>query len=195
MIKYTPSFKFKDGIFLNFEQLKNNSPVPKSQIQTTLDYNDFDFYERLFRDKEFITIYDNLGVRKKIKIKNIWGFSDKGVLYININNEFNRIPVFGSISHFVAEQTVREYNPYYYGYSSYYYDDPYNVKTVTVQYLLDFETGKLYEFTVNSVEKLISRDPELYEEFSKLSPRKKKKLKFLYIRKYNQKHPVYFPAG
>ena len=191
-VKYTPAFKFTDGIFLNFQQVKNNNPIPKSQILTTIDYNSFDFYDKLFENK-FITIYDNLGIQKKITARKIWGFSDKGILYINVNDEFNRIPVFGSISHFIADKTVQEYDPYRYNNSYYYYHDPYSTKTVMMQYLLDFETGKIYDFTVKSVELIISKDPELYDEFSKLGNRKRKKLKFLYIRKYNQKYPVYFP--
>ncbi len=191
-VKYTPAFKFSDGIFLNFQQVKDNNPIPKSQILTTIDYNSFDFYNRLFENK-YITVYDNLGIQKKILVKSIWGFSDKGVLYINLNDEFNRIPVFGSISHFTANKTVQEYDPYRYNNSYYYYNEPYSTKTVMVQYLLDFETGKVYVFSVNSVESILMKDPELYEEFSKLSNRKKKKLKFLYVRKYNQKHPIYFP--
>ena len=193
-IKYTPAFKFADGIFLNFQQVKDNNPIPKSQILTTIDYNSFDFYDKLFENK-YITVYDNLGIQKKIDTRKIWGFSNKGVLYIYMNNEFNRIPVFGSISHFIANKTVQEYDPYRYNNSYYYYNDPYSTKTVMMQYLLDFETGKIYDFTVKSVELIISKDPELYEEFEKLSYRKKKKLKFLYVRKYNQKHPVYFPKN
>ena len=193
-IKYSPSFKFKDGIFENFQQVKNNAPIPKLQIVTDIDYNSFDFFERLL-EQETITYYDNLGVSKEIKTKNIWGFSDKGILYININGTFNRIPVFGKISHFIADKTVVDYDPYYNTgmYNNYYGPQPYTTKTVLIQYLLDFKTGKIYEFNYQAVEKLISDDIDLYEEFSKLSKRKKKKLKFLYIRKYNKKHPIYFP--
>ncbi len=193
-VKYTPAFKFKDGIFINFQQVKDNNPVPKSQILTTIDYNTFDFYNKLFLNK-YITIYDNLGIQKKINTSRIWGFSNRGVLFINLNDEFNRIPVFGSISHFTANKTIQEYDPYRYNNSYYYYNDPYSEKTVLMQYLLDFDTGKIYNFDVKSVEAVISKDPELYEEFSKLSKRKKNKLKFVYIRKYNQKHPIYFPKN
>ena len=195
-VKYTNSFKFKDGIYLNFHQVKLNQPIQKSQIVTDIDYNSFDFYEKLFESK-LISLYDNIGVKKEIKINEIWGFSEKGVLYINLNEEFNRIPVFGSISHFIANKTYTEYDPYttnpYYS-NSYYYDrNPHSTKIVLMQYILDFETGKLYDFNYKSVELLISKDDELYEEFVKLSKNKKKKLKFLYIRTYNKNHPVYFP--
>jgi len=194
-IKYTTAFKFKDGIFENFEQVKNNKPIPKSQILTDIDYKSYDFFDRLFEQKN-ITIYDNLGVKRNINAQNIWGFSDKGVLFININGTFNRIPVFGKISHFIADKTVVEYDPYYNRNLYNYYNTPqYTSKTVMMQYLLDFETGKIYDFNYQSVEKLISDDIDLYEEFSKLRNRKKKKLKFLYIRKYNKKHPIYFPKN
>ena len=29
MVKYTPDFRFTDGIYLNFDQVKNNRPIPK----------------------------------------------------------------------------------------------------------------------------------------------------------------------
>jgi len=194
-IKYTPAFKFKDGIYENIQQVKNNKPIPKSQIVTNIDYNSFNFFDRLFEEK-IIKIYDNLGVLKEIDPEKIWGFSDKGVLYININGTYNRIPVFGNICHFIADKTFVEYDPYY-NQSSYnsYNSTPYSTKTVMVQYLLDFGTGKIYDFNYQSVEKLIVNDIDLYEEFSILRKRKKKKLKFLYIRKYNQKHPIYFPKN
>jgi hypothetical protein len=197
---YSPAFKFKDGIFLNFEQLKMNAPIPKSQIVSEIDYDSFDFFEKVLDNSEII-LYDELGVKQKIKIEKIWGFSDKGVLYVNLNDDFHRIPVFGSISHFIADKTYQDYDPYSYNsynpYNRYnsYYSDSRPTKTVMVQYLLDFETGKFYEFDVKSVELLISKDPDLFQEFSGLSGQKKNKLKFLYVRKYNQKHPVYFPKN
>ena len=195
-VKYTPAFKFKDGIYLNFLNVKNNQPIPKSQIVTKINYNSFDFYEKLF-EEDVISLYDNLGEKKEIKLSEIWGFSDKGVLYINLNQEFNRIPVFGSISHFIANKTYTDYDPYAYSrpysaYNSYYYDQS-NTKTILMQYILDFDSGKIYDFNYKSVELLLSKDQELYEEFISMSKRKRKKLKFLYIRKYNKIHPVLLP--
>ena len=61
------------------------------------------------------------------------------------------------------------------------------------QYLLDFETGEVMEYDMDGVEILIMKDPELHDEYVSLSRRKKGQLKFVYIRKYNEKHPLYFP--
>jgi hypothetical protein len=36
MVKYTPHFRFTDGIYLNFDQVKLNSPIPKAKLLTSI---------------------------------------------------------------------------------------------------------------------------------------------------------------
>jgi len=195
-LKYTPQFKFNEGIFANFEQVKKNSPVPKSRILTSVGYDDQLFFNSVLELKE-IYYYDNFGMKQKIPTKKIWGYSRNGILYIRINNGFYRITIVGSICHFVANHTT--YNNNYYPYS--YYDYRYypyggrpggNTTTEMRQYLLDFQTGKVLEYDVASVEVLLMRDPELHDEYVTLRNRKKKQLKFLYVRKFNERNPLYF---
>jgi hypothetical protein len=205
LVKYTTGFKFVEGIFLNFDQVKTNKPVPKSGIITTVPYDDPDFYERVLQEKK-IQVFDLLGDKQEINSKNIWGFSRNGVLYINLNEGYYRITIVGSICHFVANMTTynNNYNPYYnYGYP--YYGNPYNPynpyyspysntgSTEMRQYLLDFKTGNVLEYDVESVELLLMADPELHDEFASLSSKKQKQMKFLYIRKFNERNPLYFP--
>jgi hypothetical protein len=38
-------------------------------------------------------------------------------------------------------------------------------------------------------------DPELYDEFNALRKKKKNQMKFLYLRKFNEKHPLYIPIN
>jgi hypothetical protein len=57
---------------------------------------------------------------------------------------------------------------------------------------MDFSTGKVMEYDVAGVEVLLMKDPELYDEFVSLRKKKKKQLKFMYIRKFNEKNPLYF---
>ncbi len=63
------------------------------------------------------------------------------------------------------------------------------------QYLIDFETGKLYDYKRESLEVLLMKDPELHDEYQSLRRRKKKQLKFMYIRKFNERNPIYFPES
>lgn len=203
MIRYTPDFKFLDGIFLNFEQVRNNEPLLKSRILTTIDYNDEGFFERLLRENK-VSFYDELGTKQDVPVSKIWGYARNGILYIKVGTEFNRITFIGRICHFignVSNYSSRYNDPYMnnyynpYAYNSYIYGTPYNqVETKEMQqFLLDFATGKVMEFDVKSMEALLVTDPQLYDEFSALSGRKQKQLKFLYLRKFNEKHPLYFP--
>jgi hypothetical protein len=61
------------------------------------------------------------------------------------------------------------------------------------QYLYDFDGGSVYEYDTESLEMLLMKDPELHDEFAQLSNKKRKQLKFLYLRKFNEKNPLYIP--
>ena len=223
LVQYTPDFKFRDGIYLNFDMVKTNSPIPKAKLFTSVDYNDKDFFDQVI-SSEKIYFYDNMGVRQEIDKSSIWGFARNGVLYVKVQDTFNRITFFGSIIHFVADVTTTSpgynpygyYDPYYSPYRSYYspyyyspyssrYYDPYYMggypyrnnssRTDLQMFMIDFETGKTYEYDLDNLEMLLMKDPELYEEFVSMRNKNQKKLMFVYLRKFNEKHPVLIPSG
>ena len=195
LVKYSPEYQFKEGVYLNFHQVKENRPIQKSRIATDLNTQSLDFFTELMKKEEF-AFYDDFGIKKVLKTEDLWGYCRKGTLYINWNENFIRIPFVGNISHFIANITVyrdRPYDPYYY--NSYYNYPTTDVSNELKQFLLDFETGKIIEFTTKNLLIILMRDPVLYEEFVNLRKRKQKKLKFLYVRKYNEKHPLYLPLN
>jgi hypothetical protein len=61
------------------------------------------------------------------------------------------------------------------------------------QFLLDFSTGKIFDYSIGGMEVLLMSDPELHDEFTQLKKKKKKQSLFLYLRKYNERNPLYFP--
>jgi len=204
MVKYSPDYEFTNGLFANFESVKENNPIPPARIVTDEDMLDRAFYEKITAQKE-IVIYDDNGVKKVMNTNEIWGYSRNGILYINVGSAFHRISFMGSICHFVATVTTYNtnyYDPYYYNpyYSNSYYYNRYSRpqsnqgSTDLRQYLLDFETGDVMEYDTESVEVLLMKDPELADEYHALRNRKKKQMKFVFIRRYNEKHPLYFPA-
>jgi hypothetical protein len=212
MVKYTPEFRFTDGIYLNFDQVKQNSPIPKSKILTSIDYNDREFFKKIL-EGEKIFFYDNVGVREEVAKNSIWGYSRNGVLYVQVQDNFNRITFVGNICHFVADVTTIDsrsysspygsYDPYYspYSYGNYYspynsYYSPYRTNVARnelKQYLIDFDSGKVLEFDVENTELLLMKDDKLYEEYVQLSRKKKKELMFVYVRKFNENNPLYIP--
>ncbi len=220
MVRYTPDFRFRDGIYLNFDQVKANSPIPKAKILTSADYNDKEFFKDVLESKK-IYFYDNMGIRQEVDKSNIWGYARNGVLYIQVQNNFNRITFVGNISHFVADVMTYDprysnypygygyYDPYYSYYSpySYYgnyyspygsYYSPYSrnmSRSEIKQFIVDFESGKVLDFDLDNTELLLMKDAQLYEEFVQLPRKKKKELMFVYIRKFNEKNPLYLPVN
>ena len=51
------------------------------------------------------------------------------------------------------------------------------------------------EFTLDNTKRLLMKDAELYEEFVKERKKKQKDLMFIYLRKYNEKHPLMLPTA
>lgn len=201
LIKYTHDFRFNEGVFLDFDQVKSNEPVPKSRLLTPTDFNDKEFFRKVLV-KEVIYFYDDFGIRQEVKTDNIWGYSRNGILYIQVSGDFHRIAIFGGICHFVANITTYEnryYDPYNYRYNYYnYYYSPSSSntysKTEMRQFIIEFDSGKVMEYTVNSVEMSLMKDPELHDEYMALSSRKKKQRKFLYIRQFNERNPIFIPS-
>ncbi len=199
LIEYSNDFQFNEGLYINFSGVKTNSPLPKSRIISEYDYNDPDFFDKVLA-KSKVYYYDNIGNRNELNPDKIWGYSRNGFIYINIDNDFFRITLIGSVCHFIASHTT--YSDYYnspYYYNSFY--DPYRMPPASYpttemrQYLLDFNSGSVFDYTYQTIEALLMQDPELHDEFVALSKKKKKQLKFVYIRKYNEKNPLYFPKN
>ncbi len=201
LVQYSPDYQFREGIFLTFDQVKNNDPLPKSRLLTTIDYNDREFFQKLFNEEK-IFYFDDFGMKKELESSDVWGYSKNGVLYIQLGGGFHRITIIGSICHFLAAITSYDgqyYDPYYDRYAFYdyyYYNRPPNnyTKTEVRQFLLDFQTGEVVDYDVQNLEVILMKDPELYDEYAALSRRKRKQQKFLFIRKFNERNPIYFPA-
>ena len=207
-VKYTHEFRFQDGIYMNFEQVKQNAPLPKYKILTNADYHDPSFFDKVLSN-DVLYYFDDNATRKEVLLEDIWGYAKNGVLYIRIGGEFNRITIVGGICHFVGTVTVTDtryvdpyynrYNPYSYNYYNYYNNFYYPQqsqsysRTEMKQFILDFETGKVMDYNTENLDIALMRDPELHDEYSMLKSKERKQLKFVYIRKFNERNPVYFP--
>ncbi len=205
MVRYSPDFRFKDGLYLKIDNLKNNDPIPLARIVTDLGSYNKDFINEMYSSAKII-LYDDYSVRRFIYTKNIWGYAEGGRLYIMVGGQFQKISITGSISLFIASETThvktsfppRDSTKYssttedlYRSHNSRYY-----YATVTGhggEYLFDFESNSLSVYTVEVLEKLLVRDPILFKEYAVLKKREQKKRMSEYIRRYNQNNPIYFP--
>ena len=193
MVEYSKEFEFKEGIYPTYKNFLYNNPIPKSKIITELNRDDIDFMPQLTSQK-IIKYQDSAGVEQSIKPEKLWGYSKNNGVFIYFSGDFNRIAVIGSLCHFTASVIDYIARPGIgigmggMGMST-------MVTRELKQFIIDTKSGLTYEFTTARLEYLLQADPELLQEFISLKKREKRESTFLYLRKYNQKHPLYFPAN
>ncbi len=187
-VQYVQGFNFKQGIYLNFAQFRNNAPVPKSALVFEADTTRLDFI-KLALSKDAVHWKDSSGKIQTTKTTSLWGYSENNGVYTRMNYAFNRIVVIGSLCHFTSYVTT-----YMYTGPGTYPDRQNGTPSETLQqYVLDTQIGSIYEFNVTNMDFLLQRDSLLHAEFSALKKRKKKEQMFIYLRKYNEKHLLHFP--
>ena len=186
LIKYTRNYKFTDGIYMNFSEFKYNHPsITKFEANEDKNSNEIGIYT-LRTNQE-----DTTGKISDKTIQNCFGFSKKGILYLNNGNYgFYRMFIIGALSHYIASERDDYPNNYYYGSGA----------MVTVptshssEFVLDFETGNTFAFTYKNFRDFLkTHDPELFTELEKT--KQKRSMIHYFLLKYNEKHPIYFPAN
>jgi hypothetical protein len=196
-VQYDKDFVFKDGVYITLLDFKNNDPIPTSKIIFKSNKGDRD-YLKLALANATIKYTDSTGKEQEMKTDNLWGYCSNGTVYINHGTDFNRMVVIGSLCHFVATIATRMSNDpfgygYGYGYGGFGYSPSPRYVYSTQQFILDFESGKIIDFNMDNMEILLQRDEVLHKEFVALKRKQKRDSIFLYLRKFNEKHPIYFP--
>ncbi len=194
-VAYAKDFRLYEGLYLSYQDFRYNWPIPKEKINTKINKDQLDFYSKLLEEQEMIDYIERDGAEAKVKTEKVWGYCQNNIIYINQDNNFFRIPVFGAISNFIGTVEVVGYSP---GYDPF-MNAPMNstpAKTREIrQYLFDFYSGEIVQFSIEKLEEYLKRDEAIYKEFNALNKKKKKEFATKYIRMYNEKHVVYFPKG
>ncbi len=195
-VAYSRDFQLFEGMYLTYLDFRHNWPIPKEKITSDIGKDQLDFYSKMM-EKDKIEYVERDGNKDFVKPEKVWGYCQNNVIYINVNKSFFRIPVFGAISFFVATVDVYNYSPGYNVFNN--GNMPSGGARGTAkelrEFLLNFYTGQLIEFSLEKVEELLKPDAAVYNEFMTLSKKKKKESATKYIRVYNENHPIYFPKN
>lgn len=178
-------FAFQPGLYFTIEDYKaNHANVKLEQLCDKSGKRIFDL------DINSGTIYYLEGSEvKSFRGDHLFGYCYKNSYYVRLEynqvSYFARLVVIGSLSHFVCEVKTHISDPY----------SPMNSRTSysLVQFILDYETGRIAPFSQDNFEYFLTKDQDLNLEYQALSKKKKRDLMFLYLRKYNEKHPITFP--
>ncbi len=164
---YTHDYEFTEGVFLTADQFKQNNPLSKLSIISSVPKNEIDFIKEAAEQKYF-TYKDSSGKEQKVESAALWGYSQNRSVYINFNKTFNRLNVIGTLCHFTAviRTSVGFFDPMTVGGMG-------NTVDELRQFLFDTKTTKIYDFNSKNMEMLLKNDPGLYTAFMAMSKRKK----------------------
>lgn len=195
-VAFSMNFPLYEGLYLEYTDMRHNWPIAKEKIITKINKDQLDFYSKLMEGDK-IEFIERDGSQTFIQPSKVWGYCQNNVIYINYQKNFCRIPVFGAISFFVGVVEVINYTP---GYGGVFINSPTGAGNPTKvkelrEFLFHFYSGELVPFSTDKVLEFLKPDPDIYNEYNKLSKKKKKELFSKYIRMYNEKHPVYFPKN
>ena len=163
---YDEDFVFTDGLYLNKDMMRNNKPIDKARIKSQIDPNDLAFFD-ILTQQSTITLFNEVGSEVTVKTSSLWGYCSGGVIYVYFNGFFNRVGIVGSICHFLGTKTyLNSRDPFYSGMYGRYgiYSPTYTTSTEAQQYLLNFETGEIFEYNTNNLD-------HIFNSLSYLTPR------------------------
>lgn len=193
-VTYKPGFKFQDGIYLNFNEFKTNSPSITNYSVVTQSGKKW--FKATDTEKiRTITYFDEFGTAKSLHLGGFWGACADGQPYAYADGQFNKLEKIGYIIYLVVYST-ENITERTYSYTGQYQEKTTGTENVEYKYLIDFRTGQDYEFMISNFQLLLEADPELYDEFKGLKGRNMKEHQMLnYIDKFNERHPIKLPVN
>ena len=186
MVKYQEGVHFEDGIYLSFDEFKQNKP--KITEYEVINDNTFGEMGRVILRFDCEDAKGNL---KSCTIKECFCYCKKGVVYIyqGYYGYYYRAFIIGALVHYLAFS--HSVTP-----MAYMSDQPVAYVGTTGNYeefVIDFETGKEIPFKYKNFSGFLkAQDPELYEQLKKT--KQKKKMIHNFLLKYNEKHPIFIPV-
>lgn len=184
-VPYKAGMALREGVYLDFRAFKLNAPsVPMPRITDDQGVSVTDLRTVLSR----LRYRTDSGTVKSIRIDRVWGFCQRGVVYVAAGNGFFRIGLMGSLAHMSYEQSYRDWDPYLYGAGTV-------TRTVLVHQLIDMETGRALPFNAAGMRIALEADSLLLADFDALpkKQRNRDETLFRFLRLYNERHPLLFP--
>ncbi len=187
LVKYSPGFRFTDGIFTSQEQFLNNCPA----------YAKADLYDEFGNKVQDVSLEYPIYLMKNdtmtlVDSDIVWGYSNRGQVFLRHQDYYNRLVIIGTLCHIIHTDQFVDYD---YNYTTYYYNNSMPVRReANVQYIINMETGVKKQLALDTFTEMLEDDPTLYNEFVNIKQKGKRKDRmFLFLRRYNDKHPLFFP--
>ena len=193
----TKNFKFKDGIYYQFDHFQHNQPdIAWADVETNLVTSKFSLQTQI----EFMR---HKKTQQPLNLDSIWGIVVDGIPYVRLPKEaqkksamvFSGLTLRGKICYFQFEDFTEHKIPI----TAYIPEtgQPYVTKNVvqkeniTREKLLKFETGEMIDFTLSNFKNLIADDKDLFVTVSDLKAKDVQEKLFKCLLIYNDRNPVF----
>jgi hypothetical protein len=191
------NFKFKDGVYYQFEHLQRNQP---NVLWDSLD-------ARLATNPQSLQMYIEVLKHKRthdsINLNNVWGVVIDGIPYARLPNEsqkksatvFSGMVLRGKLCYFQYDETEERQVPIT-AYipqtgQAYMTKNIVQKKDVVREKLVKFETGEVVDFTLFNFKQLIKEDADLLSTVNALKPKEVKEKLFKCLLIFNDRNPVF----
>ncbi len=194
----TKNFKFKDGVYLNFEDFQRNKPISWDSLKA-------DLYSNPQTCMAQLTSLEYKNKSEAINPHTIWGVCLGGIPFIRLDSgevkkpipTFSCLNVRGKICQF-SFSTIREtdvFMPVYNPATGRIMKGTYVKRDKTTEHsrLLHFQTGEIVPFTISHFKKWISDDSGLVNSLNDLNNQEAREKLFKCLLIYDDRHPVYIP--
>ncbi len=147
--------------------------------------------------KRKIKYISNNGNKPKGSFTEFWGVYYHHNLYFNSTYGLKKVLIIGSLC-FIMDDIIMGSSspmasnmPFAQSSGTSGYTPQYDLRSSA--YIFDLQDKTIYHLDSSEMKEILKKDPELLQEYSALSYRKRKQQVFLYMRKYNERHPLYLP--
>ena len=193
----TKNFKFRDGVYKTYADWQRNKPtLVLDSIETNLAVNPKTFFMQMEFAKHKKT-------HQTIGLDSIWGIVVDGIPYIRLPKTdldktaycFAGLVLRGRLCYFNYETIKHSQVPI----TAYIPQtgEPYITKkvskeeTIVREKLINYETGEVIDWSLNTFKKLIADDKELLTTVNELKGKELKEKLFKCVLIYNDRNPVY----
>lgn len=192
-VPYSFEYLLKEGLYLKLNNFKQNFPIEAEQIIIDYPKDRTDFWDQVMM-KRSINYKNSSGRIQKINMNELWGYSINKKVYINTSVGFKKCIIVGSLCYLDKWQNSTNNVAVVNGKELVDLNAKSIAKIPEKIDVFDMETNSSEELDSGDLKLILAREPELLKEYSALSYKRRKQTVLLYLRKYNEKHPLYLPV-
>jgi len=188
-IQYHFDFKFNEGVYMSYDEFKQNNPSISSY---KIIYKDPLINTHIADNSTIkrIIIWNDAGSKIELKPSEVWGVSRKSRVYIIHDRKFCKLLQIGLMTYFEWSYKQSNYDLYYYR------GIPSGRKVIKQKMLLNYLTGEVSHLKLLKFTPILKFDDELYQEFeSHNDVMNKNAIMISYLLRFNDRNPIYFPVN